>query len=143
MAEINLPSIIDARNPEDNIAILPNDVISVPRGRMIYVVGEVEKSGGFVLNERGSMSVLQAVSLAGGLHTTASAQNARILRGPGGAAGRTEIAVDVKKILAGKARDQELQADDILFIPTSKVQKAGIRALEAAIQLGTAALWRF
>jgi polysaccharide export outer membrane protein len=143
VAEINLPSIIDARNPEDNIAILPNDVISVPRGRMIYVVGEVEKSGGFVLNERGSMSVLQAVSLAGGLHTTASAQNARILRGPGGAAGRTEIAVDVKKILAGKARDQELQPDDILFIPTSKVQKAGIRALEAAIQLGTAALWRF
>jgi len=143
VAEINLRSIIEAKNPEQNIQILPNDVISVPRGQMIYVVGDVEKSGGFVLNERETMSVLQSVSLAGGLHPTAAPQNSRILRTAAGSTERTEIPVDVKKILTGKAADRQLQPDDILFIPSSRAQKMGVRALEAAIQLGTGVvIWR-
>jgi protein involved in polysaccharide export with SLBB domain len=55
---------------------------------MVYVIGEVEKSGGFVLEERQSVSVLQALSLSGGLTAVAAVEHARILRGgEGGNAG--------------------------------------------------------
>jgi polysaccharide export outer membrane protein len=143
VGEVNLKSILDADNPEQNILIRPHDVISVPRAELVYVVGQVMRSGGFVLNERESMSALQALSLAGGLDRAASPRNARVLRTKAGAAGRVEIAVNLKKILDGSAPDVPLQADDILFIPDSTPKKAGLRALEAAIQAGTGlVIWR-
>ena len=48
IAEVSLEAVMEARNPEENVLIMPNDVISVPRAEMIYVIGGVERSGGFV-----------------------------------------------------------------------------------------------
>jgi polysaccharide export outer membrane protein len=137
VAEVALKDILEARNPADNILILPNDVISVPRAEMVYVVGQVPRAGGYVLRERETLSVLQALSLAGGLDRVAAPQNARILRAAAGQANRTEIPVDLKKIMAAQAGDVALESEDILFIPASAPKKALGRAAEAAIQLTT------
>ena len=137
VAQVNLQSIMDAKSPEENIQILPHDVITVPKAEMIYVTGEVKKSGGFVLGERQSMSVLQAVSLAEGLGSTADKKHAKILRLTQGADQRVEIAVDLKGILEGKTNDVPLQGNDILFVPGSTGKKAALRVMEAAIQTGT------
>ena len=143
VAQVSVKAIMEAKNPEENIIVRPYDVISVPRAQMVYVIGQVQRSGGFVLNERETLSVLQALSLAGGLNSAASPQNSRILRPSPGASNRTELAVDLKKILAGKAQDLPLQPEDILFVPASTPKKAAIRALEAAIQVGTGiVIWR-
>jgi polysaccharide export outer membrane protein len=140
VAELSLKNIMESKNPADNIIVQPNDVISVPRAEMVYVIGEVKKSGGFVLTERKSISVLQALSLAEGVLPTGSPQNAKILRAAADGASRGETTINVKKLLAGKSVDVGLNADDILFIPTNAVKRAGIRALEAAIQTGTGLL---
>jgi polysaccharide export outer membrane protein len=137
IAEINLKEILEARNPAGNIQIMPDDVISVPRAEMVYVIGEVKKSGGFTIGERESLSTLQALSLAEGLNVTAAPQNARILRLNPGAPKRTEISVDLRRILAGKDIDVQLDPDDILFVPGSKSKNVAIRSLEAAVQIGT------
>jgi polysaccharide export outer membrane protein len=137
VAEVKLKGILEATSPEENIPILPNDVISVPRAEMIYVTGQVHRSGGYVLNGRQSMTVLQALSLAGGIDGASAPQHTRILRASQGLAEREEVPVDLKKIMDGKAKDLALQPDDILFIPSSLPKKAAIRAIEAAIQIGT------
>ncbi len=143
VAEVDLSSVIEARNPQENLLIMPYDVISVPRAEMIYVIGQVKKAGGFVLRERESLSVLQALSLAEGLDRVSAPQAAKILRQTPGAPQRTEIAVNVKKILQGQANDVPMQPQDILFIPTSAARNAGLRAVEAAIQIGTGVvIWR-
>src|SRR5579863_6528993 len=100
IAEVDVDSILRATHPEQNIQIRPEDVISVPRAEMVYVVGEVGKAGGFVLHDRENISVLQAVSLAEGLSKTASASHARILRA-GDDQERREIPVPLQKILEG------------------------------------------
>lgn len=142
VAEVSVKGILEARNPEENILIRTGDVISVPRAELIYVTGQVQKSGGFVLNERETITVLQALSLAGGIDHAASPQNARIMR-RGAAADRSEIPVDLRKILEGKVKDVNMQPEDILFIPSSTPKKAAMRAVEAAIQLGTGlVIWR-
>jgi polysaccharide export outer membrane protein len=142
VAEVDLDTILKATRPEQNITIRPEDVISVPRAEMIYVVGEVGKSGGFVLHSRESLSVLQAVSMAEGLGKLASPAHARILRS-GDGADRREIPVPLQKIMEGKAEDLRLRPDDILFIPSSVPKRAAIRGIEAAIQAGTGILvWR-
>jgi polysaccharide export outer membrane protein len=125
---------MSARSPEENILIQPHDVISVPRGELVYVIGEVVKAGGFVLEDRKAFSVLQALSMAGGLSHEAAPQNARILREAESGAKRTEIPINIREILSGKAQDVALNSEDILFIPNSVPKKAAIRALETAIQ---------
>lgn len=143
VAELNLKKIMEAKNPEENIEIFPHDVISVPKADMVYVIGEVRRSGGFVLGEHQTISVLQALSLAEGLNGGADTRHAKILRLKREADQREELPVDVKDVLTGKKPDLPLQGDDILFIPGSTGKKAALRALEAAVQTGTGlAIWR-
>ncbi|MDP3000781.1 MAG: polysaccharide biosynthesis/export family protein [Bryobacterales bacterium] len=142
VAEVSVKSVLEAKNPQENIIIQPHDVISVPRGQLIYVIGAVRRAGGFVMGERESISVLQALSLAEGLDKISSAKNAKVLRPQPGRA-RLEIAVDLTKVLAGKAEDVHLRADDILFVPTSATKSATMRGIEAAIQVATGVvIWR-
>ena len=137
VAEIDLVPLLEARNPRDNIEVQPYDVITVPRGQLVYVMGQVRRPGGFVLRQRENLSVLQALSLAEGLDRTAKPQESRILRTTGDGGQRTEIYVDLRKILEGKSGDVPLMPNDVLFIPNNVPKSAMIRGLEAAIQIGT------
>jgi polysaccharide export outer membrane protein len=144
VAEVSVKEIMEAQNPAENIVICPQDVISVPRGQMVYVIGDVTRAGGYVLRERESLSVLQALALAGGLGRGASPKNARILRSAPGETKRTEIPVDLKKIIGGRSGDLALQSDDILFIPASPSKQALARGAEAAVAVTTGvAIYRF
>jgi polysaccharide export outer membrane protein len=144
VAEVAVSSVMEARNPQENIPIMPHDVISVPRAAVVYVVGNVRKSGGFVLGEKNDISTLQAVALAEGLERGAAASQARIFRTIDSESGkRIEIPVNLSKVLSGEGPDVPLYADDILFVPTSTAKKVGYRALETAVQLTTGILiWR-
>jgi polysaccharide export outer membrane protein len=137
VAEVPLKNIMDAGNPERNIPIRTDDVVSVPAARLVYVIGNVEKAGGFPLHAKDSISVLEALSMAGGLARASSPQNARILRPLLGGPKRAELPLDVNKILQGKASDVPLLPDDILFIPASAAKSSAARALDALIQSGT------
>ncbi len=137
VAEVSLRDIMEARDPAANILIMPNDVISVPRAEMVYVIGEVKRAGGFVLGDKAHMSVLQAMSMAAGLDRNAYASRSRVLRFRDGSATRSEIPVNVERILAGKDQDVPLQPDDILFVPSNKTKAAALKAVEAMIQAGT------
>ena len=143
VADVKLKSLMEAQAPEENISVRPFDIITVPRAQMVYVIGDVNKSGGFALNEREDVTVLRALSLAGGLTRTAKGSNARILRGNAEISKREEISVDVTKVLSGKAEDVALRSDDLLFIPSSTAKRGAVRALEAAITIGTGVvIWR-
>lgn len=139
---LSLRSVMEATDPDVNIDVLPNDVITVPRGELVYVMGAVKRPGGFVLNEKEQLSVLQALSLAEGLTNVAGSGSARIIRQDDAAGKRSEIPVNVRGILQG-GHDVGLHANDILFIPENKAKSAGLRALEVAIQAGTGVvIWR-
>jgi polysaccharide biosynthesis/export protein len=135
--EIGVKALLEAARPELNIPILAHDVISVPRADLVYVLGNVRKPGGFALAERESVTVLQAISMSEGIDAMGSASKARIIRPAGAGAPATEVAVNVKKMLEGKLPDQAMRPNDILFIPNSKAKSAGMRVLEAGIQMGT------
>ncbi len=137
VAEVSTQDLLSASVPEDNIQVLPNDVISVPRAETVYVTGTVMRPGGYVLKTKESLSVLQAISLAGGLDRFADTKQARILRAMEGTTDRKEINLDVKLILSNKAPDVPLIADDILFIPVSGTKKIAAKTIESAVQIGT------
>lgn len=141
VAEISLSAMMRGDHPEYNTPVMPNDVISVHRAEMVYVVGDVVRSGGFVLNEKKSLSVLQALSLAGGIARTAAPGKSKIIRGgiedPNN---RVEVAVDLKRILSGKQQDVPLYPDDVLFVPDNGAKKIAVRSAEAVLQTLTGIL---
>ncbi|HEY3455956.1 MAG TPA: polysaccharide biosynthesis/export family protein [Bryobacteraceae bacterium] len=137
IGELNLHAVMDAKNPTENIAVLAHDVISVPKADLVYVIGAVKRPGGFVLSEKEHMSTLQALALAEGLDRMSAGKNARIIRQEVAGGDRSEIPVNIERILDGHAKDVPLQANDILFIPTSMAKNAAMRGLEVAVQLGT------
>jgi polysaccharide export outer membrane protein len=133
IASVNTKKIIAATDPTANIPILPDDIVSVPKCGVVYAVGFVKTPGGFLLGENDSLSALQVVSLAEGLQRTAAADKAKILRVVPGNPNRIEIPVNVKKLMAGKTPDVPLQADDILFVPSSDAKSAGYRTMDAIV----------
>jgi polysaccharide export outer membrane protein len=118
-----------------NVDILPGDTIIVPRAPIIYVVGDVGHPSGLLV-DNGSLTVLQAVALAGGTNKTAKMSGVRIIRK--GPTGMTETQVPLKKMLEAKAPDVPLQGDDILFVPSSRGRVLAGRTLEAAMAMATA-----
>jgi len=134
--KVDLNRLLEQGDPDSNVTLYPGDRVTVQRAGIIYVVGAVNKSGGFVLaNDREQITVLKAVALAESLKNTAMPKKSVIIRKDPRVPGATsQIAVDLKKILANHAPDQVLQADDLLFIPESGTKKAGLRAVEALAQ---------
>jgi polysaccharide export outer membrane protein len=143
VAEISLKSLFEAKNPQENVTVLPYDVISIPVADTVYVMGHVQKAGGYVLTEHEKMTVLGALSMAGGTDNLAQPKNARILRRQSGVAERAEIAVNLNTILEGKTPDVAMQPEDILYVPNNLPKSALLRGVEAAIQTGTGVvIWR-
>jgi polysaccharide export outer membrane protein len=119
-----------------NVEIMPGDTITVPRAPVIYVVGDVGRPSGLLV-DNGTLTVLQALALAGGTNKTAKLGASRIIRkGPDG--GVTETKVEIKKMLEAKIPDMQLQADDILFVPVSGGRVLAGRTFEATMSLATA-----
>ncbi len=137
VGEVSLRRLLEARNPEENLAICPEDVITLPRASLVYVMGEVRKPGGFPLLDRERFSALEAISMSEGLLRTAAPMRARILRPASNGSERAEIPVNLKTILSGKTPDVPMQPNDILVVPNSAYKSAVMRGIEAAVQMGT------
>jgi polysaccharide export outer membrane protein len=130
--EIDLNRLLYTRDQSLNIEIRPLDIISVSKAEVVYVTGAVVKPGGFVLEDRPSMTVLQAVAMAQGLTFTAARKSARIIR-TNQDGSRREVPINLSKIIGGKAQDTTLTANDILFVPDSKQKMVAQRAIDASV----------
>lgn len=144
--ELNVQDILDGKDAAANIVMRPNDTISVSEAnsKMVYVVGDVGHGGAFSLGGREKLSVLRALSLAGGLGRTARPDKARIIRGSPGGAKPEEIAVNIRRIFNGKAEDIALLPQDVLVVPTSSGKVFSTYTLPSVVSAAAnAAIYRF
>ena len=110
----------DAKTVED-VIVRPGDTVQVKRAGIVYVLGAVNRPGGFVMQEEGTLDVLQAISLANGTTTLASIKTIYLLRrNPDGSV--VYVALPFRNITRGKSADVQLHAMDVLFVPTNKIK---------------------
>jgi polysaccharide export outer membrane protein len=128
-----------SKNIDADVEIRPGDTVVVTKAGIVYVVGAVNKPGGFTMKaSTHGMTVLQALALAEDAKTTARRDQTVIIRNDSQAPeGRRQIPVDLKAILKGKSPDPVLQAEDILFIPDSSGKRAFNRGIESVVQAAT------
>jgi polysaccharide export outer membrane protein len=130
--EIDLNRLLYTKDEALNIEMKPRDIVSVSKAEVVYVAGAVKRPGGFVLEDRPTMTVLQAVAMAEGFTATASRKSARILR-TNQDGSKAEVPINLGKVIKGKAQDVTLAANDVLYVPDSKKKVAGQRAVDTAI----------
>lgn len=110
-------------NPKsvEDILVHPGDTVQVKRAGIVYVLGAVNRPGGYVMQEDGSLNVMQALSLANGTAISASTKTVFLLhRNADGT--EVDIALPYKKMTQGKSADVQLHATDVLYVPTSAMK---------------------
>lgn len=128
---------------QTQVMVFPGDKIIVPRVDVVYVLGDVARPGGFPKSTNDSrLTVLQAVSLAGGTPPNAAPSHTRLIRKHLDGT-YEEIHVPLSDMQKGKKPDMAMEADDILYVPFSYARNVavGIGGLVAAA--GSASIYRF
>jgi polysaccharide export outer membrane protein len=119
-----------------DIQIFPGDSILVPRAGIVYVVGNVQRAGGFVLDGRDQLTVEEVLALAGGGNRSPDLKRVQLVRTLDD--GRKEaVTIPVNLILKGRAPDVALKDGDILYVPTNNLRLATIQAINDMVSLGT------
>jgi len=111
-------------NPE----ILPGDSITVAQTGIVYVLGDVQRPGGFLMDRRTTLSVVQAVALAQGVKSSAALPKALLIRTVEG--NRQQIPINLKAILKSQSPDLLLAAGDIIYVPGSVTRGMGRTSLD-------------
>lgn len=136
--QVNLKDLLTSKNSSANVLVYPGDIVKVTAAGIVYVIGDVKKPGGFVLRNNENISALQALALAEGITPTSAKNHVRIIRTEQNSQ-RTEMTLDLGRIMSGKAPDPMLQSKDIIFVPKSGSKSALYRSAEAIISTVPAA----
>jgi protein involved in polysaccharide export with SLBB domain len=135
---VNLAELLEHGNTENDIQLQAGDVVTIPHAGIVYALGAVQRPGGFVsANDRGQLSTLKVLALAGGMTRIAKKDRAVIIR-KDSMGKQIAIPVDLGKIVQRKSEDVRMMPSDILYIPDSSTKAALIRAGELALAIGTA-----
>jgi polysaccharide export outer membrane protein len=130
--EIGLESLTQNINPDEDLVLQAYDVVSVDRAERVYVSGEVTRQASIELGERDSISIVQALTEAGGFTPKASKDHVEVLRPVLGTNRRAKIDIDMKRVLEGKDLDFPLLPNDALIVQGKKVQLGPVAASIAA-----------
>jgi polysaccharide biosynthesis/export protein len=99
----------------------------------------VSRPGGFVMQDSGSITVLQALAQAGGTTSTAAGNSAVLLRKNG--SGYLSNKLRLNNISRGKESDVPLHSNDIVYVPNNRLKSAAHDAQSVATSIGSASIY--
>ena len=135
MQRVSVQALIDGTDPEANLWLSGGEEVRVPEAGKVFIVGNVKIPGAFPVRYGAETSVLQVLALAEGLEPFAAKQ-AYIHRrkAPGS---KTEIPIELSRIMQRQAPDAPLLANDILYIPDNRNHRLGLTIVEKLLLFGT------
>lgn len=121
-----------------NIMVHDGDTVIVPRAGIVYVLGQVTRPGGYLMQEDGKLDAAQAISMAMGTTLIASTKHVLIIRRkPDGTFVQFELAYN--EMVKGKITPPQLQPQDIVYVPNSRIKTtfADVQGILAAATTAT------
>jgi polysaccharide export outer membrane protein len=114
-----------SRNVDNHIlsdtVVRPGETVTVKRAGIVYVLGGVTRPGGYLMQEDGDLNVTQALALAYGTTMPAAVGSMRLIRKKDD--GQVEeIPIPYRDIMKGKLAPLQLQAEDVIYVPISKLK---------------------
>ena len=101
---------------KEQVLVNPGDTVVIAKAGIVYVLGDVNRPGGFTMsNNESKMTLLEALATAGGAAKTAKMSHARLIH----KADHTETQISLGDIQKGKQPDFAMSPGDILYVPFS------------------------
>ena len=133
---IPVRKLIDNADASVNIMLNGGEEVLVPEALKIYVVGNVKRPGAYAVRSDEETTILQLLALSEGLAPYSAKVAYVYRRGPGGS--KTEVPVELAKIMERKSPDVPLQPNDVLYIPDNKGRRLTAQAIDRLAGLGSA-----
>jgi polysaccharide biosynthesis/export protein len=133
---IPVRKLMDGADPSLNVTLHGGEEVLVPEAMKIYVVGNVRKPGAYPVHTDEGTTILQLLALSEGLAPYSSKMAYVYRRQPGGS--KTEVPVELAKIMKRKAPDVSLEPNDILYVPDNSGKRLTAQTIDRLAGLGTA-----
>ena len=103
----------------EQVMVNPGDTIVVPRAGIVYILGDVNRPGGYVMsNNQSQLSLLEGLALAGGVSHSAKQGHAHLIRKRSDGT-YLDMELSVGDIQKGKKQDMMLVSGDVVYLPFS------------------------
>jgi polysaccharide biosynthesis/export protein len=124
----------------DVVMVYPGDTVLVSRAPMVYVMGDVNRPGGYAIATNDArLSVLQLIAMAGSANKTSVQSRVRLIRTTDH--GQVELPVRLDQMEKGKHQPLMLQANDIVYVPFSWMKNVAMSSANIAASTAGAAIY--
>jgi polysaccharide biosynthesis/export protein len=124
----------------DVVMVYPGDTVLVARAPMVYVMGDVNRPGGYIIASNDArLSVLQVVAMAGSANKTSSQSRVRLIRTTDH--GQVELPIRLDQMEKGKQADMPLQPNDIVYVPFSWMKNVAVGSSSIGAATAGAAIY--
>ena len=120
--------------------INPGDSVLVKRAGVVYILGAVNRPGGYLLQESGELNVDQALALASGTSIEAKVEDLRVFRKQTDG-NLVEFHINYRRIINGKETPLRLKAEDVVYVPPSSIKTAFIHAQQVVSAAAAATIY--
>ncbi len=115
---IDLKRILKEGGQLSNLFLMDKDLIYIPAAEHFYIIGEVKQPGAYSYLED-DITIIEAISNAGGFTKIAARNKTRIVRIENGLEKIIEIQVDKITKEGKKGKDVQIQPGDVIVVPES------------------------
>jgi polysaccharide export outer membrane protein len=116
--DLDLGALLEGKDQISNLVLRDKDVLFVPKAQNFYIIGQVKNPGSYKLSES-EITLVEAISMAGGFTAIAARNRTRIIRIDKGVEKIIQIRVDAITGAGKKVHDVVLQPGDIIVVPES------------------------
>jgi len=118
LIDIDLQGLLKGEDQISNILMTDKDVLFIPKAEYFYIIGQVKRPGSYPITRK-EISLVEAISAAGGFTDIAARNKTRIIRVEDGVEKIIQVQVDAITDAGKKIQDVLIQANDIIVVPES------------------------
>ena len=113
---IDLSALLHEGDQQSNLLLMDRDLLYIPKVEPFYIIGEVQNPGSFPYNKK-EITLVEAISIAGGFNEWATRNRTRIVRLEDGIEKIFEVRVDAITEDGQRGQDILVRPGDIIVVP--------------------------
>jgi polysaccharide export outer membrane protein len=115
---INLQALLDEGDPLSNLLLEDRDLLYISKAERFYIIGQVKQPGSFLYVDK-DITLVEAISMAGGFTNIAARNRTRIIRVQNSGEKIIEVKVDAITKSGKKGQDVRILPGDVIIVPES------------------------
>ena len=113
---IDISALLHEGDQQSNLLLVDRDLLYIPKAEQFYIIGEVKNPGSFYYRKK-DITLVEAISMAGGFNEWAVPNRTRIVRMEDGIEKIIEVKVDAITEDGQKGQDILIQPGDFIVVP--------------------------